>query len=158
MINTHIQSESFDRDEGKRNVQMMEEELRTMILDYLQKGFLDNIIDMFRHDRNLYPLVIDMIKDDRIRVRLGCVALVEELAKTSKEEFAGIVPEISALLKDPNPTLRGDAAYLLGIIGLVSALPALLDASDDEDMNVRETVTESIQHIRSINATKEFAL
>lgn len=150
MINTHIQSEPFDREEGKSNVQMMEEELRTMILDYLQKGFLDNIIDMFRHDKNLYPLVIDMIKDDRIKVRLGGVALVEELAKTSKEEFTGIVPGISALLKDPNPTLRGDAAYLLGMIGLKSALPSLLEAVRDEDENVRIIALDAVEQINSL--------
>jgi len=135
---------------------MMEEELRTMILDYLQKGFLENIIDMFKHDKNLYPLIVDMLKDERIRVRLGGVALVEELAKTSREEFAVILPDIFFLLKDPNPTLRGDAAYLLGIIGLEKALPALLEASDDEDVNVREAVIDSVQHIESLNAKRVF--
>lgn len=95
----------------------MDNQLKTMILDYMQKGFLDNIIDMFKHDKSLYPLIIDMIKDERMRVRLGAVALVEELAISSKERFAEILPEISELLKDPNPTISGDAAYLLEIIG-----------------------------------------
>ncbi len=102
---------------------MNEEDLRTMILDYMQKGFLENIIDMFKHDKNLYPLIVDMIKDERIRVRIGAIALVEDLLKTSKKELTEIIPAISALLNDPNPTIKGDAAYLLEIIGLQGEHP-----------------------------------
>lgn len=128
----------------------MDNQLKTMVLDYLQKGFLDNIIDMFKHDKSLFPLIIDMIKDDRMRVRLGAIALVEELVKISKEQFADILPAFSELLKNPSPTIRGDAAYLLEIIGLEAALPVLSEASNDEDANVREIVVNSIQHIKSL--------
>jgi len=95
-------------------------DLKTMILDYMQKGYLDNIIDMFKHDKSLYPIIIDMIKDERIRVRIGAIALTEELVKSpkEKEQFAEIIPSISAILKNPNPNIRGDAAYLLEIIGV----------------------------------------
>ncbi len=96
----------------------MDNQFKTMVLDHMEKGFLDNIIDMFKHDKSLYPLIVEMIKDERMRVRLGAVALVEDLVKTSKEEFTEILPAISALLKDPNPTISGDAAYLLEIIEL----------------------------------------
>ncbi|MCX8031072.1 MAG: hypothetical protein N3A59_05795 [Thermodesulfovibrionales bacterium] len=95
---------------------MVDEELKMMILEYMQKGFLDNIIDMFKHDKSLIPLIVDMIKDERIRVRIGAVALVEELSKTSKKELTEIIPLVSALLNDPNPTIRGDASYLIEII------------------------------------------
>lgn len=95
---------------------MIEEDLKTMILDYMQKGFLENIIDMFKHDNTLYPLIVDMIKDERMRVKIGAVALVEELSKTSKKELTEIIPLFSALLDDPSPTIRGDAAYLIEII------------------------------------------
>jgi hypothetical protein len=27
--------------------------MKTMIADYMEKGFLDNIIDMFKHDKSL---------------------------------------------------------------------------------------------------------
>lgn len=129
---------------------MIEEDLRTMILDYMEKGFLDNIIDMFKHDEKLYPLIIDMIKDERIRVRLGASALVEELSKTSKEAFIDILPQISELLNDPSALIRGDAAYLLGIIGLKGSLPNLDKALKDEDENVRNIAFEAIQQINSI--------
>ncbi len=128
----------------------MDNGLKTMILDYMQKGFLDNIIDMFRHDEKLYPLIVDMIKDERMRVRLGAAALVEELVKTSNEPFADVLPAISALLKDPSPMTRGDAAYLLGIIRLEAAISVLLEACNDEDEDVRNIALDAVQEIRAI--------
>ncbi|MCX7913261.1 MAG: hypothetical protein N2511_01610 [Thermodesulfovibrionales bacterium] len=92
------------------------EEFKTMILEYMQKGFLENIVDMFKHDRSLYPLIIDMIKDERIKVRIGAFALVEELLKDSQKELLEIIPLIKPLLNDPNPTIRGDADYLIEIL------------------------------------------
>ena len=32
---------------------MNEEELKTMVLDYMDNGYLENIIDMFKHDESL---------------------------------------------------------------------------------------------------------
>jgi hypothetical protein len=126
---------------------MIDSELKKMVLDHMEKGFLDNIIDMFRHDEQLYPLIIDMIKDERMRVRLGGAALVEELAKTSREPFIVILPTISELLKDSSATIRGDAAYLLGVIGLEKALPCLIEASKDEDENVRSIALDALKQI-----------
>lgn len=117
-------------DNGK---QMSDEELKTMVLDYMEKGFLENIIDMFRRDESLYPLVADMIKDERIRVRLGATALVEEMAKVDQSPFISLIPSIGKLLEDNNPTVRGDAANLLDIIGHTDALPFLLKARDDKN-------------------------
>lgn len=92
------------------------EELKTMVLDYMQKGFLENIIDLFKHDKSLYPIIIDMIKDERIRVRIGAFALVEELLEYSPEDLRELIPLITPLLNDSNPTIKGDAEYLLEIL------------------------------------------
>jgi HEAT repeat protein len=123
-------------------------ELRTMILDHMERGFLENIIDMFKHDESLYPLIIDMIKDERVRVRLGATALVEELARFKQKPLVDIVPEIGLLLSDPNPTVRGDSANLLGIIRHANALPFLITIENDENDSVRQIVREAIQDIR----------
>ncbi|MBI5049430.1 MAG: hypothetical protein HZC11_00775 [Nitrospirae bacterium] len=79
---------------------MNNNDLKTMILDYMENGFLENIIDMFKHDEALYPFIIDMIKDERVRVRLGAAALVEELMKQEPEPLINIIPDIGGLLKD----------------------------------------------------------
>lgn len=122
-----------------------------MLLDYMEKGFLENIVDMFTHDEALYPFIIDMIRDERLRVRLGGTALVEELAKKRPEPLVRLIPEIAGLLNDGNPTVRGDGANLLDIIGHPDALPFLRAAENDEDGNVRAIVREAINEISALN-------
>jgi hypothetical protein len=128
----------------------MTEELdvKTMIADYMEKGFLENIIDMFRHDKDLYRLVGDLMADERMRVRLGITVLVETMAKEDPDNIARSIPGIADLLKDPNPTVRGDAAYLLGIIGHRDALPSLTEASGDDSPEVKQVISESVEEIR----------
>ena len=128
----------------------MDNELKSMVLDHMEKGFLENIIDMFKHDETLFPLIIEMIKDERMRVRLGATALVEELIRRKPEPLVKLIPDIAALLKDENPNLRGDGANLLGIIGHTDALPFLANARNDEDPNVQEIVRDAVQDIKSV--------
>lgn len=130
-----------------------ESDIKAMIADYMEKGFLDNIIDMFKHDRSLYPFIGDLMKDERMRVRLGISALVETLAKEDPENILNSIPGIAVLLKNENPTIRGDSAYLLGIIGHHDVIPFLTDAADDDNPGVREMVREAIEEIEARKAT-----
>ncbi|MEK7309146.1 MAG: HEAT repeat domain-containing protein [Nitrospirota bacterium] len=118
--------------------------MKKLIADYMENGFLENIVDMFSRDKNLYPLLGDILEDERGRVRLGIVALVEILRTTDLDNIVTAIPGIAGLLKNQNPTIRGDSAYLLGVIGHKDALPFLLDASNDENELVREIAEESI--------------
>jgi len=118
-----------------------------LIADYIEHGFLENVIDMFKHDRGLYPLIGDLIADKRGRVRIGTAVLIEELKRVSEDEVIKVIPYIAKNLRDQNPTIRGDSAYVLGIIGHRDALPFLRDALDDEDQRVKQMVEESIDSI-----------
>ncbi len=118
-----------------------------MLTDYMEGGFLENIISLFRKDKDLYPLIGDMLADERGRVRLGTIALVETLITENHDSILTAIPAISRLLKNPNPTIRGDAAHLLGIIGHKDALSSLREAANDEHEAVREAVLESIDSI-----------
>jgi hypothetical protein len=129
---------------------MVDNDLKRMIPDYMNRGFLDNIIDMLRQDEALYPLIVDMIRDERMRVRLGVTALVEEMVPSDPEPFVKLIPSVAALLQDENPSVRGDAANLLEIIGHKDALPFLLNMQDDTDANVRKIVEETIIKIREM--------
>ncbi|MFA5353842.1 MAG: HEAT repeat domain-containing protein [Thermodesulfovibrionales bacterium] len=130
---------------------MTNDELKAMVLDHMEKGFLENIIDMFRHDESLYPLVVDMIRDERMRVRLGAIALVEELAQEKKALFVPLIPGIASLLQDSSPTVRGDGAYILSLLKHRAALPYLLEARQDPDDSVREIIGDAIREIQSLN-------
>ncbi|MDI6800800.1 MAG: HEAT repeat domain-containing protein [Thermodesulfovibrionales bacterium] len=137
--------------EGEEDTTGMDNELKTMILDHMKKGFLENIIDMFKHDESLYPLIIDMIKDERMRVRLGATALVEELIKARPEPLIKLIPGIGELLKHESPTVRGDVVNIFEIINHKDALPFLLNASNDADANVRDMVKDAINRIIGID-------
>jgi HEAT repeat protein len=119
-----------------------------MIADYMEKGFLENIIDMVVHDNRLISLVGDLIQDERIRVRIGATALVEELARRKDVDAGPALPALLPLLNHPEAVVRGDAANLLGIIGHASALPVLQEALHDSDPQVRLLAEEAMAEIR----------
>lgn len=123
--------------------------LIALIADHMENGFLENIIDMFRHDSSLYSLTGSLIQDERVRVRIGVTALIEELKKLDAENIAGAVPVLLPLLALDGPVVRGDAANLLGIIGDKRALPHLEKLLlEDRDEDVRLIAKEAIQEIR----------
>lgn len=118
-----------------------------MIADHMENGFLENIIDVFKHDKSYYPFIGNMLGDERMGVRIGTVALVEALKTEDLDNVLLSIPGIAKLLMDPSPTIRGDAAYLLGIIGHEDGLPYLEGAINDDNLLVRETVEEVISAI-----------
>ncbi len=126
---------------------MQDHEMKAMLIEYMGKGFLDNIIALFRQDGALYPFIADMLGDENLRVRLGTVALVEELAKGHRNELAAAVPGLIALLGHENPTIRGDAASVLGTIGNRSARGALQARVDDGHPGVREAASDALAEL-----------
>jgi len=120
-----------------------------MIADYMEGGLLDNIIDMFKHDKNLYELVTDLMTDERMRVRIGVTALLETLILEDPENVKKTIPRILFLLKHENPVIRGDAAYILGTIGDGEVVPSLQEIISDENENVRIIAKEAIEDIQA---------
>jgi len=124
-------------------------DLKTMIADHMENGFLENIIDMFKHDKKLYAYIGDLLQDERMRVRLGVSALIETLKREDSANVIQAIPFILPLLKNQNPMIRGDAAYLLGIIGQQDTIPFLHEAINDENADVRIIAQEAIEEIQS---------
>jgi HEAT repeat protein len=125
-------------------------DIKTMIADYMEKGFLENIIDMFKHDASLYTYIGELMKDERLMVRIGVSALLETLKTEDPENISKAITSILPFMKDPNPVLRSDAAYFLGMIGDKDVLPFLKEAAKDEDDNVRIIAKEAIEEIEAI--------
>jgi hypothetical protein len=124
-------------------------DLKKMIAEYMEGGLLDNIIDMFRHDKDLYELVPDLMQDESMRVRIGVTALLETLILEDPENVKKTVPQMVPLLKNENPVIRGDAANILGIIGDADVIPFLREISADENENVRIIAKEAIEDIQA---------
>lgn len=123
--------------------------LKKLIADYLENGFLENIIDMFKHDESLYYLIGDLLKDERLNVRIGVSALIETLNIEDNENISRAISSIISLLKDQTPTIRSDAAYILGMIGNKETIPFLKEIENDADVNVRTIVKEAIEEIEA---------
>lgn len=126
---------------------MRDHEMKDMLIEYMGKGFLDNIIALFKEDPLLYRFVPDMIGNENIRVRLGATALVEELAELHRDQAKAAVPGLVALLKDENPTIRGDAASVLGVIGDGAAREALMSSLEDSHPGVRESARDALSEL-----------
>ncbi len=126
---------------------MQNSEMKNMLVDYMGKGFLDNIIALFRQDRSLYRFIPDMLGDENMRVRLGVAALVEELSKEHETELRDAVPGIIELLTHKDPTIRGDAVYVLGMIKDPLAREPLNHALNDENAAVRDAVRDALAEI-----------
>ncbi|KWT92167.1 HEAT repeat domain-containing protein [Candidatus Magnetominusculus xianensis] len=126
----------------------MEQDHYDMIADYMEKGFLDNIIDMFRYEPDIYPVAARLISDERMRVRLGAIALLESLVDMNFVYLEAVANSIAPLLKSKGVLIRGDAAYSLGIIGDARHIPQLQDLLDDEIPDVAESAMDSIEAIR----------
>jgi len=130
-----------------KNQRAADDDLRSMIADHMEAGFLENIIDMFRHDSGLYSLVGKLIQDERVRVRVGVTALIEELKVLDSLNIFRAVPDLLPLLGHKEAVVRGDAANLLGIIRDKATVPFIEKLLRDENPNVRLLAAEAIEEI-----------
>lgn len=124
-------------------------DLEQMIADYMESGFLDNIIDMFRHDNSLYDLIGTLIQDERVRVRVGITALMEELKKLDPANIIRAQKNLLPLLDHTMAVVRGDAANLIGIIGDRGSLPFLELCLLDVHEGVRIVAREAIAQVQT---------
>ncbi len=61
---------------GFNESSMHDAEMEEMLVEYMGRRFLDNIIALFKQDSTVYLFIADMLGSDNIRVRLGATALV----------------------------------------------------------------------------------
>lgn len=118
--------------------QSEQQELLSVIGDFIEMGHVENIVAMFKQDTGLYALAGDLLRDERFMVRLGMGVLFEELAKQRPHEIALAIPALLPLLTDPTPYVRGEAIGLLGIIATPEALAAVASLANDPDPQVAE--------------------
>ena len=137
-----------DQGQGKETGKdMRDNEMRDMLIDYMGKGFLENIAALFRQEPGLGRFIPDLIGQENMGVRLGAAALVEELRERT-DITRHAIPGLLALLKNDNPTVRGDAASLLGTIGEPSVRDRLEPLLQDENPAVREVAGMALEELK----------
>jgi hypothetical protein len=114
------------------------------VADFLGRGLLDVLVDLFKADPSLYALLGELLASPEIGVRLGASALVEELAEADPARRPLAAAALSPLLGQADPVRRGDAAYLLGFVGGAPELaPLEALAAGDPNVDVREAAAEA---------------
>jgi hypothetical protein len=119
------------------------------VAEFLGKGLLDVLVDLFRSDPSLYALLRELLSSPEMGVRLGASALVEELAVVDPDRRGLAAAALLPLLGAADPVRRGDAAWLLGFVGGAGELAALDTlAAQDPNADVRDAATEAAGKIR----------
>jgi HEAT repeat protein len=119
------------------------------VAEFLGRGLLDVLVDLFKSDPALYGLLGELLASPEMGVRLGASALVEELAVSDPDRRPLAAAALAPLLGDADPVRRGDAAWLLGFVGGAGELTALETlAAQDPNADVREAAAEAVEKIR----------
>ncbi len=125
-----------------------EKEFTQLIAEDLESGALEKVIELFRYNKALYLIVGNLTRDERMKVRLGANMLMDELREERPEDVKLALPGLLSLLSSENPTVRGDAADLIGMIGSIEQLAPLQKLLDDPNHQVVEIATDAIDAIK----------
>lgn len=125
------------------------EAFEQLLFDYLNNGYLESVITFFEHEPQQLLLIPKMLSDERLRLKVGAFAIIEELKQKNADLLKAIVPSLIELLKSPDKNIRGDAVYALEIIADYSAKPALIEALNQEkDPQIREFIEDALKKLQ----------
>ncbi len=123
-------------------------DLTPMLADGLADGLLENVLALLRQEPHQAPLLAALVADERVRVRMGVVAAVETLAAEANGGLDALADALVPHLGAELATLRGDAAYLLGLTGGARHLPALAPLFRDPHPDVAALAREAAEAIQ----------
>ena len=115
-------------------------ELKQVIKDFLDQGFVENIVAMFKYEPAYYAWTGELLDDERFAVRLGMSVLFEELYKIQPQQLHLAIPSLLPLLSADSPHLRGEAISILAIIATDEAKSHIREMANDPSPQVRELV------------------
>lgn len=125
----------------------MDEELVTVIKDFLEMGHVDNIVAMFHRNHEYYNWTGAILDDERFNVRLGVSVLFEELKKREPQALDNARASLLPLLKSEKPHIRGEAVSILGIIGSEAACDAIKTMLEDKQSQIREVAADILSEL-----------
>ena len=111
--------------------EVSDQELLTVIADFLEMGHVENIVAMFKQDPRYYAWTGDLLQDERFAVRLGVSVLFEYLAADRAEEIQLALPSLARSLQHQTSWVRGEAVSVLAIIATRQALALVETMVDD---------------------------
>lgn len=124
-------------------------DLTPMLADGLADGLLENVLALLRQEPHQAPLLAGLVADERVRVRMGAVAAVEALREEANGGLIALADALVPHLTAGGATLRGDAVYLLGLVGVPRHLDCLTPLLKDPHPDVVALVEEAVAAIRT---------
>jgi hypothetical protein len=117
---------------------------RAYLEQSLGAGQLDSVIAACRRNPELLAALLQLAADIEApyAARIGVGAVLEDLAPDGL--LSGLVGELAVLADSPHPQVRADAAHFLGLSGAAEARDRLTELAADEDNEVREIASESL--------------
>ena len=126
--------------------EISDEEMIKTIADFIEMGHVENIVAMFKQDKDYYRYTGELIQDERFMVRMGLVLLFEELAVIRPKEVSLAIPFLVPLLTEETPLyVRGEVLTILGIIGGHEAVGYLRRYLDDPDPQLAEIARDYVK-------------
>ncbi len=113
----------------------------------LKEGQLPRAQAMIEADPTLLAAVLPIVGnvEASLNVRLGAGVLLESFADT--DTLHALLPHLSELSQHADARVRADACHYLGLTGNPAARPWLEARRDDDDADVREIATESLEKL-----------
>lgn len=122
------------------------------LMDYyseqLAQGRLVAVIDTIRRNPAHLRALLSLAgrPDVDLTVRIGVSAVMEDFAGSKSVQQH--LPEVIALSRHDDPTVRADACYFLALTGSPAAIPVLETLSEDAESTVREMAEDGLQELR----------
>jgi HEAT repeat protein len=113
----------------------------------LKEGQLPKAQAMIEADPTLLAAVLPIVGnvEASLNVRLGAGVLLEEFA--GSDTLRGLLPRLGELSQHADARVRADACHYLGLTGDAAARRWLEARVTDEDADVREIASESLQAV-----------
>ncbi len=127
--------------------EVSDKELKKVIADFLEMGYVENIFEMFKQDSRYYAWVGELLDDERFNVRLGISVLFENLKVHCAGDIHLAIPSLCQALENGPPHVRGEAVSVLGIIGNTEARLCVNRALQDESPQVREVARDVLEEL-----------
>ena len=70
---------------------MNDNEMTALIADSMEQGLAENVLSLLRKEPDYIRLIPDLLQDERARVRLGTMIVIEDFARESPESFQSII-------------------------------------------------------------------
>ena len=122
------------------NNSVSDQEFKKVIADFIDQGLVENIVVMFRREPRYLRWSGELLKDERLNVRLGMAILFEELQSLIPDQLPLAIPSLRFLLGEKEPLWRGEAIGLLGFIVNEEARALIESMQNDPSPQVREIV------------------